>query len=136
MKNFTLAAALLVTLMGSANAGLLDTVANTATALDAATDNGVATDKALLELVKSKVQDNATKEQVKAKLGAPKSIENVNGNEVWKYDISSISKDANSAMTLASALGANTKKAEKIVSMKFEGDTLKTYEVVDGTLTN
>ena len=66
MKNMTLAAALLVTLMGSAQAGLLDAVTDTATALNTATDGGASTDKAVLELVKTKVQEGATKEQVKA----------------------------------------------------------------------
>ena len=136
MKNITLAAALLVTLMGSAQAGLLDAVTDTATAINTATDGGASTDKAVLELVKSEIQEGATKEQVKAKLGAPKAIETISGNEVWKYDISSISDKAGSAMTLANTLGSDTKKAQKIVTLKFEGDAVKSYELVEGTLTN
>jgi hypothetical protein len=39
-------------------------------------------------------------------------------------------------MTLANALGSDTKKAQKIVTLQFEGDAVKSYDLVDGTLTN
>jgi outer membrane protein assembly factor BamE (lipoprotein component of BamABCDE complex) len=136
MKNLTLAAALLLTLTGSAQAGLLDAVTETASSISTATDAGSSTDKAVLELVKTKVKAGATKTEVKAKLGAPKAIETVSGNEIWKYDLSSVSDKASGAMALASALGSDTKKANKIVTLQFEGDALKTYDLVDGTLTN
>ena len=136
MKKMTLAATLLLAFAASAQAGLLDAVTETASAIDSAGDAGISTDTAVLELVKSKVQAGATKAEVKAKLGAPKVIETVSGNEVWKYDISSISDKAGSAMTLANALGSDTKKAQKIVTLMFEGDAIKSYELVDGTLTN
>ena len=136
MKKMTLAATLLLAFAASAQAGLLDAVTETASAIDSAGDAGISTDQAVLELVKTKVQAGATKAEVKAKLGAPKAIETVSGNEVWKYDISSISDKAGSAMTLANALGSDTKKAQKIVTLKFEGDAVKSYELVEGTLTN
>lgn len=136
MKKMTLAATLLLAFVASAQAGLLDAVTETASAIDSAGDAGISTDQAVLELVKTKVQAGATKAEVKAKLGAPKAIETVSGNEVWKYDISSISDKAGSAMTLANALGSDTKKAQKIVTLKFEGDAVKSYELVEGTLTN
>ena len=136
MKKMTLAATLLLAFVASAQAGLLDAVTETASAIDSAGDAAISTDKAVLELVKTKVQAGATKAEVKAKLGAPKAIETVSGNEVWKYDISSISDKAGSAMTLANTLGSDTKKAQKIVTLKFEGDAVKSYELVEGTLTN
>ena len=136
MKKMTLAATLLLAFVASAQAGLLDAVTETASAIDSAGNAGISTDKAVLELVKTKVQAGATKAEVKAKLGAPKAIETVSGNEVWKYDISSISDKAGSAMTLANALGTDTKKAQKIVTLQFEGDAVKSYDLVDGTLTN
>ena len=136
MKKMTLAATLLLAFVASAQAGLLDAVTETASAIDSAGDAGISTDQAVLELVKTKVQAGATKAEVKAKLGAPKAIETVSGNEVWKYDISSISDKAGSAMTLANTLGSDTKKAQKIVTLKFEGDAVKSYELVEGTLTN
>ena len=136
MKTVTLAAALLLSLTTTAHAGLLDAVTETASAIDSASNAGISTDKAVLELVKTKVQAGATKAEVKAKLGAPKVIETVSGNEIWKYDISSISDKAGSAMTLANTLGTDTKKAQKIVTLKFEGDSVKSYELVEGTLTN
>ena len=136
MKKMTLAATLLLAFAASAQAGLLDAVTETASAIDSAGDAGISTDQAVLELVKTKVQAGATKAEVKAKLGAPKAIETASGNEVWKYDISSISDKAGSAMTLANALGSDTKKAQKIVTLKFEGDAVKSYELVEGTLTN
>ena len=136
MKKMTLAATLLLAFVASAQAGLLDAVTETASAIDSAGDAGISTDQAVLELVKTKVQAGATKAEVKAKLGAPKAIETVSGNEVWKYDISSISDKAGSAMTLANALGTDTKKAQKIVTLQFEGDAVKSYDLVDGTLTN
>ena len=105
MKKMTLAATLLLAFVASAQAGLLDAVTETASAIDSAGDAGISTDKAVLELVKTKVQAGATKAEVKAKLGAPKAIETVSGNEVWKYDISSISDKAGSAMMLANTLG-------------------------------
>ena len=85
------------------------------------------------------VSDNGsivTKTEVKAKLGEPKAIETVSGNEIWKYDINSIDAKAGSAMTLANALGSDTKKAQKIVTLQFEGDAVKSYDLVDGSLTN
>jgi outer membrane protein assembly factor BamE (lipoprotein component of BamABCDE complex) len=136
MKHLTLAAALLFTLTGSAQAGLLDAVTETASSISTATGAGSSTDEAVLELVKTKVKAGATKAEVKAKLGAPKAIETVSGNEIWKYDLSSVSDKASGAMALASTLGTDTKKADKIVTLKFEGDAVQSYALVDGTLTN
>jgi hypothetical protein len=81
MKTMTLAAALLLALTSTAHAGLLDAVTETASAIDSASEGGVSTDQAVLELVKTKVQAGATKTEVKAKLGEPKAIETVSGNE-------------------------------------------------------
>ena len=136
MKTITLAAALLLALTTTAHAGLLDAVTETASAIDGASDSSISTDKAVLELVKTKVQAGATKTEVKAKLGEPKAIETVSGNEIWKYDINSIDAKAGGAMTLANALGTDTKKAQKIVTLQFEGDAVKSYDLVDGSLTN
>ena len=136
MNKIVLTLALSMAMYGSAHAGLLDAVTETASAIDSASEGGVSTDKAVLELVKTKVQAGATKSEVKAKLGEPKAIETVSGNEIWKYDINSISEKAGGAMTLANALGSDTKRAQKIVTLQFEGDAVKSYDLVDGTLTN
>ena len=136
MKNMTLAAALLLALVNTAHAGLLDAVTETASALTSAKATGSATDQALMELLKAKVEAGATKEEVKAKLGEPKAVAKENGNDIWKYDINSVDEKAGSTMAVASALGADTKQAQKIVELKFEGDTVESYDIVAGTLTN
>ena len=136
MKNMTLAAALLLALVNTAHAGLLDAVTETASALTSAKATGSATDQALMELLKAKVEAGATKEEVKAKLGEPKAVAKENGNDIWKYDINSVDEKAGSTMAVASALGADTKQAQKIVELKFEGNTVKSYDIVADTLTN
>ena len=137
MNKIVLTLALSIALYGSAHAGLLDAVTDTAQAITTAKESGLNSDQAVLEVVKTKVQaGTTTKEQVKSKLGEPKATSTVDGNEIWKYDISSISDKAGSAMTLANTLGSDTKKAQKIVTLKFEGDAVKSYELVEGTLTN
>lgn len=136
MKNMTLAAALLLALVNTAHAGLLDAVTETASALTSAKATGSATNQALMELLKAKVEAGATKEEVKAKLGEPKAVAKENGNDIWKYDINSVDEKAGSTMAVASALGADTKQAQKIVELKFEGNTVKSYDIVAGTLTN
>ncbi|MFC3913203.1 outer membrane protein assembly factor BamE [Pseudaeromonas sharmana] len=136
MKKITLAAALLLAFTANAHAGLLDSVAKTATALDSATGGETSTQDAVLELVKSKVKEGATKEEVKKQLGEPKVIATENGNEIWKYDANSLNANAGAAMQLASALGADTSKVQKIVALHFDGNSVKSYDVVDGTLTN
>lgn len=136
MNKITLAATLLLALTANAHAGLLDSVAKTATALDGATGSNASAKDAVLQLVKSKVKEGATKDEVKKQLGAPKVIANENGNEVWKYDASSLNGNADAAMQLAGALGADTAKAKQIVALHFDGNTVKSYDVVEGTLTN
>lgn len=134
-KILTLALSMMVA--GSAQAGLLDKVADTAKAITTAKESGLNSEQAVLEAVKGKVKTGSTtKEEVKTKLGAPKTTSTVDGNEVWKYDISSISKDAADAVTIANALGKDTSKTQKIVELKFKGDVLDSYDVVPGTLSN
>ena len=134
-KIITLALSMMV--VGSAHAGLLDKVADAAGAITSAKESGLSSEQAVLATVKSKVQaGSTTKDEVKTKLGAPKATSTVDGNEVWKYDIGSISKDAADAVTIANALGKDTSKAQKIVELKFKGDVLDSYDVVPGTLSN
>lgn len=137
MNKIVLTLALSMALYGSAHAGLLDAVTDTAKAITTAKESGLNSDQAVLEVVKTKVQaGTTTKEQVKSKLGAPKATSTVDGNEIWKYDISSISNDAATAVNVANALGNDTAKAQKIVELKFKGDVLDSYDLVQGTLTN
>ena len=137
MNKIVLTLALSIAFYGSAHAGLLDAVTDTAQAITTAKDSGLNSDQAVLEVVKTKVEaGTTTKEQVKSKLGAPKATSTVDGNEIWKYDVSSISNDAATAVNVASALGNDTAKAQKIVELKFKGDVLDSYDLVQGTLTN
>ena len=134
-KILTLTLAMLVA--GSAQAGLLDKVADAAGAITSAKESGLNSEQAVRSVVESKVKaGTTTKEEVKTKLGAPKATSTVDGNEVWKYDVGSISKDAADAVTIANALGKDTSKAQKIVELKFKGNVLDSYDVVQGTLSN
>ncbi len=137
MKKMSLVATLLLGSLNLAQASLLDAVTETATALTAAKATGAGTDKALLmELLKSKVLTGATKDEVRSKLGEPKVVTQVAGNDVWKYGISSLDAKASAAVAVAGALEGNNKLAQKIVELKFEGNTVKSYDIVEGSLTN
>ena len=137
MNKKILTLALSMVVASSAQAGLLDKVADAAGAITSAKESGLNSDQAVLAVVKEKVKaGSTTKAEVKTKLGAPKVTSTVDGNDVWKYDINSISKDASDAVTIANALGKDTSKTQKIVELKFKGDVLDSYDVVPGTLSN
>jgi hypothetical protein len=137
MNKMVLTLALSMMVAGSAQAGFLDKVTDAAGAITSAKESGLNSEQAVLEVVKSKVKTGSTtKEEVKTKLGAPKATNTVDGNEVWKYDIGSLGKDAADAVTIANALGKDTSKTQKIVELKFKGDVLDSYDVVSGTLSN
>ncbi|NCB58269.1 MAG: hypothetical protein EOM46_12385 [Gammaproteobacteria bacterium] len=73
MKKIIVAGSLLV-MAGVANAGLLDAVAETATAVASSKETGVSADQAVTALLKTKFQENVTtKAQVKENLGEPKA---------------------------------------------------------------
>lgn len=69
MKKIILAGSMLV-MAGVANAGLLDAVTETATAVSSSKDSGLSTDQAVTALLKTKFQENVTtKTQVKRETG-------------------------------------------------------------------
>ena len=117
---------------GVANAGLLDAVTETATAVSSSKDSGLSTDQAVTALLKTKFQENVTtKTQVKEKLGEPKSTSTEDSLDVWTYDMDSVNSKLSTITCIAKALGNDTSKAEKVVELKFDGDVMKSYAVVD-----
>ena len=131
MKKIILAGSMLV-MAGVANAGLLDAVTETATAVSSSKDSGLSTDQAVTALLKTKFQENVTtKTQVKEKLGEPKSTSTEDSLDVWTYDIDSVNSKLSTITGIAKALGNDTSKAEKVVELKFDGDVMKSYAVVD-----
>ena len=122
----------MLVMAGVANAGLLDAVTETATAVSSSKDSGLSTDQAVTALLKTKFQENVTtKTQVKEKLGEPKSTSTENSLDVWTYDTDSVNSKLSTITGIAKALGNDTSKAEKVVELKFDGDVMKSYAVVD-----
>lgn len=131
MKKIILAGSMLV-MAGVANAGLLDAVTETATAVSSSKDSGLSTDQAVTALLKTKFQENVTtKTHVKEKLGEPKSTSTEDSLDVWTYDMDSVNSKLSTITGIAKALGNDTSKAEKVVELKFDGDVMKSYAVVD-----
>ena len=131
MKKIILAGSMLV-MAGVANAGLLDAVTETATAVSSSKDSGLSTDQAVTALLKTKFQENVTtKTQVKEKLGEPKSTSTEDSLDVWTYDMDSVNSKLSTITGIAKALGHDTSQAEKVVELKFDGDVMKSYAVVD-----
>lgn len=125
-------AGMLLAATGVAHAGLLDAVTETATAVTSSKDSGLSTEQAVTALLKAKFKENVTtKEQVKAKLGTPKSTSTEDSAEVWTYDMDSINSKLSSVTGIAKALGTDTSKAEKVVEITFNGDVMKNYAIVD-----
>jgi hypothetical protein len=133
MKKIIFAGSLLV-MTGVVHAGLLDAVTDTATAITSAKSSGVSADQAVTALLKTKFQENVTtKAQVKASLGEPKATVKENSLDVWTYDMDSVNKKLSTITGVAKALGQNTSNAEKVVELRFDGDVMKSYAVVDAT---
>ncbi len=131
MKKIIVAGSLLV-MAGVANAGLLDAVAETATAVASSKETGVAADQAVTALLKTKFQENVTtKAQVKENLGEPKSTATADSLDVWTYDMDSVNNKLSTITGIAKAFGKDTSKVEKVVQLKFDGDVMKSYAVVD-----
>ncbi|WP_321407551.1 hypothetical protein [Tolumonas auensis] len=131
MKKIIVAGALLV-MAGVANAGLLDAVAETATAVASSKETGVSADQAITALLKTKFQENVTtKAQVKENLGEPKSTATDDSLDVWTYDMDSVNNKLSTITGIAKAFGNDTSKVEKVVELKFDGDVMKSYAVVD-----
>jgi outer membrane protein assembly factor BamE (lipoprotein component of BamABCDE complex) len=131
MKKIIIAGSLLIA-AGVAHAGLLDAVTDTAAAVTSAKDSGVSADKAVEAILKSKFQENVTtKAQVKQKLGEPKATATEGSQDVWTYDMDSVNSKLSAATGIAKALGSDTSKVEKVVQLKFEGDVMKSYAVVN-----
>jgi len=131
MKKIIVAGSLLI-MAGVANAGLLDAVAETATAVASSKETGVAADQAVTALLKTKFQENVTtKAQVKENLGEPKSTATVDSLDVWTYDMDSVNNKLSTITGIAKAFGNDTSKVEKVVELKFDGDVMKSYAIVD-----
>lgn len=131
MKKIIIAGSLLV-MAGVAHAGLLDAVTDTAAAVTSSTESGVSAEQAVKAMLKTKLQENVTtKAQVKQKLGEPKSTTTEDSLDVWTYDMDSVNSKLSTVTGIAKALGKDTAKTEKIVELKFDGDVMKSYDVVD-----
>ena len=131
MKKIIVAGSLLI-MAGVANAGLLDAVAETATAVASSKETGATADQAVTALLKTKFQENVTtKAQVKENLGEPKSTATVDSLDVWTYDMDSVNNKLSTITGIAKAFGNDTSKVEKVVELKFDGDVMKSYAIVD-----
>jgi hypothetical protein len=133
MKKIIVAGSLLL-VAGMANAGLLDAVTDTAAAVTSSKESGVSADQAVKTILKAKFQENVTtKAQVKKQLGTPKATSTEDSLEVWTYDMDSVNSKLSTVTGIAKALGKDTSKAERVVELKFDGDVMKSYDVVDAT---
>ena len=131
MKKIIVAGSLLV-MAGVANAGLLESVAETTNAMVSSKESGITTEQAVTSLLKTKFQENVTtKAQVKANLGEPVATATSDSLEVWTYDINSVSNKLGTVAGIAKVLGTDTTTVEKKVELKFDGDVMKSYAVVD-----
>lgn len=55
--------------------------------------------------------------------------------DVWTYDMDSVNNKLSTITSIAKAFGNDTSKVEKVVELKFDGDVMKSYAVVDAAST-
>lgn len=122
-----------------ANAGLMDSLTDsvssslTSSAKEMA---GTAMDSASNEAIKKALdikEGGSNKQAIKDKLGAPASTKTEAGLEVWSYDLSALNKVSPMLAETSKTLFKDAEVAQKSVVIKFEGETVKTLNLVDNT---
>ena len=125
----------LTTLPLFANAGLMDSLTDSVTS-SAKEMAGTAMDSASNEAIKTALdikEGGSNKQAIKDKLGAPASTKTEAGLEVWTYDLSALNKVSPMLAETSKTLFKETEAAQKSVVIKFEGETVKTLNLVDKT---
>ena len=137
MKKSILVALTALPLM--ANAGLMDSLTDTVTSSVTSTAKemaGSAMDSASNEAIKKALdikEGGSNKQAIKDKLGAPASTKTEAGLEVWTYDLGALNKVSPMLAETSKTLFKDTEAAQKNVLIKFEGETVKTLNLVDKT---
>ncbi|MCP1268491.1 hypothetical protein [Aeromonas hydrophila] len=137
MKKSILVALTALPLM--ANAGLMDSLTDTVTSSVTSTAKemaGSAMDSASNEAIKKALdikEGGSNKQAIKDKLGAPASTKTEAGLEVWTYDLGALNKVSPMLAETSKTLLKDAEAAQKNVLIKFEGETVKTLNLVDKT---
>ncbi len=138
MKKSILVALTALPLM--ANAGLMDSLTDTVTSSVTSTAKemaGSAMDSASNEAIKKALdirkEGGSNKQAIKDKLGAPASTKTEAGLEVWTYDLGALNKVSPMLAETSKTLFKDAEAAQKNVLIKFEGETVKTLNLVDKT---
>ncbi|MGL5842695.1 MAG: hypothetical protein ACRCYK_13025 [Aeromonas hydrophila] len=137
MKKSILVALTALPLM--ANAGLMDSLTDTVTSSVTSTAKemaGSAMDSASNEAIKKALdikEGGSNKQAIKDKLGAPASTKTEAGLEVWTYDLGALNKVSPMLAETSKTLFKDAGAAQKNVLIKFEGETVKTLNLVDKT---
>lgn len=137
MKKSILVALTALPLM--ANAGLMDSLTDTVTSSVTSTAKemaGTAMDSASNEAIKKALdikEGGSNKQAIKDKLGAPASTKTEAGLEVWTYDLGALNKVSPMLAETSKTLFKDDEAAQKNVLIKFEGETVKTLNLVDKT---
>ncbi|MDF2415514.1 MAG: hypothetical protein ACRC7D_03780 [Aeromonas popoffii] len=120
-----------------AHAGLMDSLTETVTSSVTSSVKemaGSAMDSASNEAIKKALdikEGGSSKQAIKDKLGAPASTKTEAGLEVWTYDLSALNKVSPILAETTNTLFKDAEAAQKSVVIKFEGDTVKTLNLVD-----
>ncbi|EMN4469346.1 hypothetical protein [Aeromonas hydrophila] len=137
MKKSILVALTALPLM--ANAGLMDSLTDTVTSSVTSTAKemaGSAMDSASNEAIKKALdikEGGSNKQAIKDKLGAPASTKTEAGLEVWTYDLGALNKVSPMLADTSKTLFKDAEATQKNVLIKFEGETVKTLNLVDKT---
>ncbi|EIS3741627.1 hypothetical protein [Aeromonas hydrophila] len=137
MKKSILVALTALPLM--ANAGLMDSLTDTVTSSVTSTAKemaGSAMDSASNEAIKKALdikEGGSNKQAIKDKLGAPASTKTEAGLEVWTYDLGALNKVSPMLAETSKTLFKDAEATQKNVLIKFEGETVKTLNLVDKT---
>lgn len=122
-----------------AHAGLMDSLTETVSSSltsSAKEMAGTAMDSASNEAIKKALdikEGGSNKQAIKDKLGAPANTKTDAGLEVWTYDLSALNKVSPMLAETSKTLFKDTEAAQKNVVIKFEGETVKTLNLVDKT---
>ncbi|WP_339013298.1 hypothetical protein [Aeromonas popoffii] len=120
-----------------AHAGLMDSLTETVTSSVTSSVKemaGSAMDSASNEAIKKALdikEGGSSKQAIKDKLGTPASTKTEAGLEVWTYDLSALNKVSPILAETTNTLFKDAEAAQKSVVIKFEGDTVKTLNLVD-----
>lgn len=120
-----------------AHAGLMDSLTETMTSSLASSAKemaGSAMDDAANAAVKQALaiqEGGSSKEAIKAKLGAPLSVQTDAGLEVWTYDLGALNQVSPLLAETSKTLFKDAEAAQKTVLIKFEGESVKSVSLGD-----